>query len=324
MNPLEISTLIGIVFAMGIALVMGPALIPWLRRINAGQTIRDDGPQSHLGKSGTPTMGGIIIITAVVVTVFLMAGWDAQALAALAAILAFGAIGFWDDYIKVVLKRSLGLRARYKIILQLVVGIALILLLAYGGNRGTGVLIPFVGISVDLGWWYYPFLLFILVGTPNAVNLTDGLDGLATGVMAIVMVVLLVLSWQSKQYGLALFCGAVLGACLGFLVFNRHPAHVFMGDTGSMALGGALAMVAAISQLELALVMIGAVFVAEALSDIIQVASFKLRGRRVLLMAPLHHHFELKGWSEVKVVLVFWVAALVMGVIGYLSVYRFM
>ena len=324
MNPLEISTLIGIVFAMGIALVMGPALIPWLRRINAGQTIRDDGPQSHLGKSGTPTMGGIIIITAVVVTVFLMAGWDAQALAALAAMLAFGAIGFWDDYIKVVLKRSLGLRARYKIILQLVVGIALILLLAYGGNRGTAVLIPFVGISVDLGWWYYPFLLFVLVGTPNAVNLTDGLDGLATGVMAIVMAILVILSWQSEQYGLAIFCGAVLGACLGFLVFNWHPAHVFMGDTGSMALGGALAMVAAISQLELALVMIGAVFVVEALSDIIQVASFKLRGRRVLLMAPLHHHYELKGWSEVKVVFVFWTAALVMGAIGYLSVYRFM
>lgn len=322
MSPSEIRAVIAIVAALGIVLVMGPALIPWLHRLKAGQTIRDDGPQSHLNKAGTPTMGGIMMISAVLVVVFMLAGWDYEALAALLALVAFGAIGFWDDYIKVVLRRSLGLRARVKIVLQLLLGVALIIVLQWLG-RGTEIIIPFCGAVVDLGWFYYPFILFVLVGTPNAVNLTDGLDGLAAGVVAIVMIPLLLICLLSGHNGLAVFCGAMIGACVGFLVFNHHPAHVFMGDTGSMALGGGMVMVAAIAQMEILLVVIGAVLVAEAMSDIIQVASFKSTGKRVFLMAPLHHHYELKGWSEQKVVLVFWTAAAIFAVIGFFSIRAF-
>jgi phospho-N-acetylmuramoyl-pentapeptide-transferase len=299
-----------------IAVAMGPFMIPFLSRLKVGQNIREDGPQRHLKKAGTPTMGGIIIITAVMVSSFIMAGASVEVLLAVLVMLAFGGIGFWDDYIKVVLKRSLGLRAREKVGLQLLVGILFSLFLILYLQRGTSIIIPFSGNTIDLGWLYIPFLVIVLLSASNAVNLTDGLDGLASGVTFLVSLAFLVVSLMTAHYNLAIFCGAVAGACLGFLVFNRYPARVFMGDTGSMALGGAVAAVAAITRSEIALIIIGGVYVLETLSVILQIISYQATGKRIFLMAPLHHHYELKGWPEKKVVRTFWFMALLFIMIG--------
>lgn len=305
--------------AIIICIAMGPFMIPFLTRLKVGQSIREEGPQRHLAKAGTPTMGGILIITAVMVASFLFAGKSERVLTAVLVMLAFGGIGFWDDYIKVVLKRSLGLRAREKIILQLIIGIAFAFFLLYYLHRGTAILIPFSGSELDLGWWYIPFIIFVLIGTANAVNLTDGLDGLASGVTFFVALGLALIALMTRNGNLAIFCGALAGACIGFLIFNHYPARVFMGDTGSMALGGAIAAVAAMTRSEVALVFIGGVYVLEALSDIIQVTSFKTTGKRVFLMAPLHHHFELKGWKETTVVRFFWLLSLLFVIVGLLG-----
>jgi len=233
--------------------------------------------------------------------------------------LACGAVGFWDDYIKVVLKRSLGLRAREKLGLQLLIGLAFALLLLYYFQRGTYVVVPFSGYEWDLGLAYIPFLILVLMATTNTVNLTDGLDGLASGVTFFVALAFALVCLMTSHYQLTVFCGALAGGCLGFLFFNRHPARVFMGDTGSMALGGAVAAVAAFTHSELFLLLLGGVYVLEGLSVILQVISFQTTGRRILLMAPLHHHFELKGWPEKKVVRFFWFLALLFTVIGLLG-----
>lgn len=304
-----------------ICIILGPFMIPYLTRLKVGQNIREDGPQRHLIKAGTPTMGGILIITAVMVMVFIMAGSSEEALATVLVMLAFGGIGFWDDYIKVVLKRSLGLRAREKIGLQLLAGLLFGLMLIYYFDRGTGTLIPFSGMELDLGILYIPFLIVVLVATANSVNLTDGLDGLAAGVTIFSAIALAIISFLTKQYSMAIFCAAVGGACAGFLVFNRYPARVFMGDTGSMALGGAIAAVAAFTRTELILIIIGGIFVIEALSVILQVISYQATRRRIFLMSPLHHHFELKGWSETKVVKWFWFIAFIFMIIGVLAFY---
>jgi phospho-N-acetylmuramoyl-pentapeptide-transferase len=314
-----INTLLAIGIAAAVSTAMGPFMIPFLHRLKVGQSIREEGPKRHYVKAGTPTMGGIIIVTAVMVASFLMAGASAEVLTAVLVMIAFGAIGFWDDYIKVVLKRSLGLRAREKLLLQLLVGLTLGILLIYHFHRGTSIVVPFSGHIIDLGYMYIPFLILVLVATSNAVNLTDGLDGLAAGVTVFAAMALGIVCIMTSHYNLLIFSGALVGACLGFLLFNHYPARVFMGDTGSMALGGALAAIGALTGSELALLIIGGVYVIDTLSVIIQVISFKTTGRRVFLMSPLHHHFELKGWAETKVVKVFWTAAFIFALIGILS-----
>ncbi|NLO20532.1 MAG: phospho-N-acetylmuramoyl-pentapeptide-transferase [Syntrophomonadaceae bacterium] len=315
--------IINAILAAGIAILisiaMGPFMIPFLSRLKVGQSIREDGPKGHLKKAGTPTMGGIIIITAVMVSSFIMAGASVEVLLAVLVMLAFGGIGFWDDYIKVVLKRSLGLRAREKVGLQLLVGISFSLFLMFYLERGTSVIIPFSGNALDLGYLYIPFLVFVLLASSNAVNLTDGLDGLASGITFLVALAFLVVSLMTGHYNLAIFCGALAGACLGFLVFNRYPARVFMGDTGSMALGAAVAAVAAITRSEIALIIIGGVYVIETLSVILQIISYQTTGKRIFRMAPLHHHYELIGWSEKKVVKTFWGMGLFFVLLGLWS-----
>jgi len=309
--------------AMGVAILvtiaMGPFMIPFLTRLKVGQSIREEGPERHYAKAGTPTMGGVMIITAVMVATFIFAGNSVEALSAVLVMLALGGIGFWDDYIKVVLKRSLGLKAREKLLLQLLVGIVFGVLLVFYLKRGTELIIPFSGQVVDVGLFYIPLLIIVLMACSNAVNLTDGLDGLAAGVTFFVALALALVCIMTSHFNLLIFCMALAGACLGFLVFNRHPARVFMGDTGSMALGGAIAAVAAICKAEIALIILGGVYVAETLSVIIQVISFQTTRKRVFLMAPLHHHFELKGWSEKKVVRVFWLFSLLFVIIGLLG-----
>ena len=305
--------------ALVMVIILGPILIPFLTRLKVGQNIRQDGPESHFAKAGTPTMGGIMIITAVMVASFLMAGNNVEGLAVVFVMLAFGAIGFYDDYIKVVLKRSLGLRAREKLGFQLLIGIIFGLLLIFYFNRGSVVTVPFTGNQLDLAYLYIPFLILVLMGTSNAVNLTDGLDGLASGVTFFVAIAFAIISIMTKNYQLVIFCMALAGACIGFLFFNHFPAKVFMGDTGSMALGGAIAAVAALTKMELVLVIVGGVYVMEALSVIIQVAFFQLTGKRIFLMSPIHHHFELKGWPETKVVRFFWLLSLVFVLLGLLS-----
>ncbi|KUG03560.1 phospho-n-acetylmuramoyl-pentapeptide-transferas e [hydrocarbon metagenome] len=314
-----INTILAAGISILICIAMGPFMIPFLSRLKVGQNIREDGPKGHLKKAGTPTMGGIIIITAVMAASFIMAGASVEVLVAVLVMLAFGGIGFWDDYIKVVLKRSLGLRAREKVGLQLLVGILFALFLIFYLERGTTIIIPFSGNSIDLGFLYIPFLVIVLLSASNAVNLTDGLDGLASGVTFLVAMAFGIVSLMSAHYNLTVFCGAVAGACLGFLVFNRYPARVFMGDTGSMALGGAVAAVAAITRSELVLIIIGGVYVIETLSVILQIISYQATGKRIFLMAPLHHHFELKGWPEKKVVRVFWMAGLFFILLGLWS-----
>ncbi|HQA49112.1 MAG: phospho-N-acetylmuramoyl-pentapeptide-transferase [Syntrophomonadaceae bacterium] len=319
MQGIVTTALMALVVATLIALLMGPLLIPFLTRLKVGQSIREDGPQGHLIKAGTPTMGGIMIATAVMVSTFILAGNSGEAVAAVVVMLAFGAVGFWDDYIKVVLKRSLGLRAREKLGLQLLIGLAFALLLLYYFQRGTTVVVPFLGLEWDLGITYVPFIIIVMIATTNTVNLTDGLDGLATGVTFLVALAFALVCLMTSHYQLTVFCGALAGGCLGFLFFNRHPARVFMGDTGSMALGGAVAAVAALTHSELFLLLLGGVYVLEGLSVILQVVSFQTTGKRILLMAPLHHHFELKGWPERKVVRFFWALSLVFVLVGLLG-----
>lgn len=319
MQGIVITALLAAGVAILATVLMGPFMIPFLTRLKVGQSIREDGPQRHLAKAGTPTMGGVMIVTAIMGATFILAGNSAEALGAVLVMLAFGATGFWDDYIKVVLKRSLGLRAREKLGLQLLIGLTFALLLIYYFQRGTEIVIPFSGAHWDLGLAYIPFVIIVFMATVNTVNLTDGLDGLAAGVTFFVALALALVCLMTAHYELTIFSAALAGGCLGFLVFNRHPARVFMGDTGSMALGGAVAAVAALTRSELFLLILGGVYVLEGLSVILQVVSFQATGKRILLMAPLHHHFELKGWPEKKVVRLFWMMSLFFAALGLLG-----
>ncbi len=319
MHEYILNTLLTAGVAVLISLAMGPFMIPFLTRLKVGQSIREDGPQAHLVKAGTPTMGGIIIITAIMVSSFIFAGSSKEVLTAVLVMLAFGGIGFWDDYIKVVLKRSLGLRAREKLILQFLAGLIFGLLLIFYLNRGTEIVIPFTGTILDLGYLYIPFVILVLWSSANGANLTDGLDGLAAGVTFFIAIALGLVCIITNHGNLLIFSGAIAGACLGFLFFNRHPARVFMGDTGSMALGGAVGAIAAISKSEVALIFIAGVYVVETLSVIMQVISFQATRKRIFLMAPLHHHFELKGWKETKIVKRFCLLSILFVVIGLLG-----
>ncbi|MGL4606839.1 MAG: phospho-N-acetylmuramoyl-pentapeptide-transferase [Eubacteriaceae bacterium] len=301
--------LIALLVAFAVVYVLTPKFIPMLKRLKFGQAIREEGPKSHMEKSGTPTMGGLVIQLGIVIGVllisFLTGAWD---LFPLIVMLFFGMIGFIDDYIKVTQKHNLGLRAWQKLVLQFL-GAGVIAVYAYlTPSIGGEVIIPFMEQPVNFGLWYLPFTFIAVVGIVNAVNLTDGLDGLASGVTAIVCIFFFTGAILFGQMGTAIFVGAVIGGCLGFLRHNSNPAAIFMGDTGSMALGGAVVAMAILTKLQFFLLIAGGLFVIESLSVVIQVGYFKrTKGKRFFRMAPIHHHFELAGWSETRVVTVFWV-----------------
>jgi phospho-N-acetylmuramoyl-pentapeptide-transferase len=333
--------------ALFLCLVLGPWLIGKLRQFQIGQHIREEGPKSHQKKAGTPTMGGVLIVISIVLPTLLWADLsNAYVWIAIFAILAFGAIGFWDDLSKVRKKTNLGITGRRKLAMQglvaVIIGARLLQLRAHG-EYSTAMNMPFFKsfkpsliiqglLGSPFTWvfaftFFFLFIAFVIVGSSNAVNLTDGLDGLAIGLMIIAAGAMTVLTYTSGHAEFAkyldlvrlpgageltVFCGAMTGASLGFLWYNAHPAEIFMGDVGSLALGGSMGVVSVLIKQEILLVFIGGVFVIEAISVILQVASFKLRGKRIFKMAPLHHHFEALGWTESKIIVRFWIAGLVM------------
>lgn len=311
-----------------LAIIAGPILIPILRRLKFGQTVRDDGPQTHLKKTGTPTIGGLIFIIPMTLVTIYFSRKHPQLLPILLATLGFGAVGFVDDFIKVVKKRKDGLNAKQKSVGLLIVAIPFTLYAAANPQIGTGIVIPFLGMDSVLTvpmWLYIVITVLVLYFITNSVNLTDGIDGLCAGITLIVLVFLAIIaSTVSGWEYLKLFCAITAGGCLGFLLFNLHPAKVFMGDTGSLALGGAVCTVSVVMRMPWLIFLVGAIYVIESLSVMIQVASFKLRGKRVFKMAPIHHHFELLGWKETKVVKVFWFITLLMCFIGFAALrFRF-
>lgn len=318
--------------ALLVSLIVGPFLIPVLRVLKFGQSIRDDGPQRHLSKAGTPTIGGLIFLCGIAVAVLLIAErpYSPGLLTLLGITLGFGLIGFLDDFLKVLRKRNLGLRAKQKLAAEFVLALVLAGASAMFLGRGTIVGIPFTTLEINFGIFYYPLVALVVVSATNAVNLTDGLDGLAAGCTAFVAIGYIFISILAVKSGflegvavnssdLAVFAAAVTGGCLGFLRFNLYPARIFMGDCGSLALGGALAGLAILSKSELVLIILGGVYVLEALSVIMQVISFQTRGKRIFRMSPLHHHFELGGWNEKKVVMIFWMAAAIFTLLGVFS-----
>ena len=312
-------TIMGLGLALILTVVLMPIFIPLLKRMKFGQSIREEGPESHMKKTGTPTMGGLVFLISIIITVLLVAWFaellNAKVLILLLVLFGYGLIGFLDDFIKVVLKRNLGLTSLQKLIAQIVIAVISFLVLN-GIDFETGVTIPFTDIALELSWFYVFFIVFWLVGFSNAVNLTDGLDGLVAGTASIAFAAFGLLAIYQDQIGIAIFTFSVTGGLLGFLIFNKYPAKVFMGDTGSLALGGALAMVSILLKQELLLLLIGLVFVIETASVILQVGSFKLRQKRIFKMSPIHHHFELSGWSEWKVVIVFWSVGLISAAIA--------
>ena len=313
------------IYAIMISFVAGiifcPILIPLLHRLKFGQAIREEGPKSHQKKSGTPTMGGIAILLAFTATSLIFVRNNPAGGAVLLATLGFGLIGFIDDYIKVVKKRNLGLRAYQKLLGQLVITVVFIVFMRRSGLLSTEVVLPFTGGKTwDMGALYYPFVFIVLLGTTNGVNLTDGLDGLASGVTMIVAVFFMLAAWGLGS-GVYPVAGAAIGSLLAFLVFNSYPAQVFMGDTGSLALGGFVASLALVLGLPWFIIIVGFVYLGETLSVMIQVGVSKATHKRkkVFKMAPIHHHFELCGWSETKVVTVFYVVTALLCMVGYLA-----
>ncbi len=304
---------IGVSFLL--AVILGPLTIPLLRRLKFGQQVRDDGPKAHLKKAGTPTMGGTIILLAFTLAFLKFSVMDTDFYVLLIATLGFGLIGFLDDYIKIVFRRSLGLTARQKLIGQLFCAVLICILLWQSGHS-TVISIPGTALGLDFGWFYYPFIVLMMLAVSNAVNFTDGLDGLLSGTSAIAFSAFALIAMQASEISAAVSAAAMVGAVLGFLVFNAHPAKVFMGDTGSLGIGGAIAAIAILTKTELLIIVIGGIFVIEMLSVIIQVVSFKTRGKRVFKMSPIHHHFELCGWSEWRVVITFWLAGIVLAGLG--------
>ncbi len=312
--------LYAIMITMGVAfilsVILGPLCIPILRRMKFGQQIRTDGPQGHLKKAGTPTMGGTIILLAMTLAFLRFADNTMDYYILLVASLGYGLVGFLDDYIKIVFKRSLGLTAKQKLFGQLLIACIVCVMLYFNGHS-TAIHIPIVEYDLELTWWLYvPFVVIMMLGISNAVNFTDGLDGLLAGTSAIAFGAFAVIAMMMTEQETAFFAAAMIGAVLGFLVFNAHPAKVFMGDTGSLGIGGGIAAVAILTKTELLLLIIGGVFIIEIMSVIIQVISFKTRGKRVFRMSPIHHHYELVGWSEWRVVITFWLAGVLFAGIG--------
>jgi len=308
--------LIALAGAFLITVIATPYFIKTMRRLQYGQQIREDGPAQHSVKAGTPTMGGLVFIPAAVLISVVLTGFYPALYAVLIVTLGCALVGFLDDFGKIAHGRSLGLKARSKLAAELVLTALLVLALHRFGFYATEILVPFFNFAIDLGFFYPVFIFLVISGSSNSVNLTDGLDGLAAGTAVIALGAFVAIGWLVGRPEIMIFSAALAGACLGFLVYNRYPARLFMGDIGSLALGGAFAAMAVVTKAELFLILIGGVFVLEALSVMIQVASFQLTGRRVLLMSPLHHHFEMKGWTEWKVVSAFWSAAVVFALAG--------
>ena len=307
--------------AMVLAVVAGPRFIEWLRSRGIGQNIREVGPERHSEKQGTPTMGGLLILVAATIPYLVFANKTVPSLVVFVLTVGSGAIGLMDDLAKVSRKRSLGLNGRTKMLLQLV----LVLLVGWVAIRFAGVDsdvdVPLLGVSIPFGGVYFFVVFLVISGFSNAVNLTDGLDGLAAGTVATCLLAYTGITFLRHEPDLAILSASIMGACVGFLWYNSFPAEVFMGDTGSLALGAALAGLAVVTGTELLLVIIGGIFVVEALSVIIQVVSFRTFGRRVFLMAPIHHHFELRNWSETKIIVRFWIVTAIFAAAGFTIFY---
>ncbi|RKI84443.1 phospho-N-acetylmuramoyl-pentapeptide-transferase [bacterium 0.1xD8-71] len=315
------TVLLSVMLSFAISVVLGPLVIPFLRRLKVGQTERTEGPESHLKKNGTPTMGGILFLVSVVITSLLFVKEYPRIVPILFLMLGFGLIGFLDDYIKVVLKRSMGLRAWQKFALQIVVtGVFAFYLLRYT-DVSLAMKVPFVeGMYLDFGWFNIPILFFIVIGAVNGTNFTDGLDGLASSVTVLVATFFTVVAIGTDS-GIEPITCAVVGALLGFLLFNVHPASVFMGDTGSLALGGFVAATAYMMQMPLFIAIVGFIYLLEVVSVMMQVSYFKITGgKRIFKMAPIHHHFELCGWSETRVVAVFSIVTALLCLVALMGV----
>lgn len=324
---------LAVVLAVIVTMALMPALIHFLKNRHIGQQVRDDGPATHLVKQGTPTMGGLVMLLAIVITMLIVGVPDAETYLLLIAIVLTGVLGAVDDFSKIAHERSLGLTPKAKLIFQFLIAAVFILAAVNILGIQPTLEIPFVctldlgilttsisygdGQTFDIPWIYLIFCMILLVGMCNAVNLTDGLDGLAAGTVMVVMFVMAAIAFRESLLEPALFAAAIAGACVGFLWFNSHPADIFMGDTGSLALGMALGCLSIVTKTEFVVIIIGLLFVAEALSVMIQVLWFKKTGNRVFLMAPLHHHFEKKGWSETKVVVRFWIASGILAACGF-------
>ncbi|GMQ59907.1 phospho-N-acetylmuramoyl-pentapeptide-transferase [Vallitalea sediminicola] len=313
------SYIIPVLISFFISVVLCPIVIPFLARLKFGQFVRDDGPRSHLKKAGTPTMGGVVILAGILLTSLIYVGSNPDIIPILFITVSFGIIGFLDDFIKVGMKRSLGLKAYQKIIAQFIITGIYCYYMFNVTSLGTEIYIPFSGgLAIDLGWWYIPLIFIIMIGTVNSVNLTDGLDGLASGVTVLVATFFTVVSIGIESEITPITCAAV-GSLLGFLLFNTYPAKVFMGDTGSLALGGFVAATAIYLKMPIFLLIVGLIYVIEAVSVMIQVFNFKLTKKRFFKMAPIHHHFELSGWNETKVVVVFCIVTAILSLIGLLA-----
>jgi phospho-N-acetylmuramoyl-pentapeptide-transferase len=309
--------------ALLICIFLSPKFIEFLRKREFGQQIREDGPEGHHLKAGTPTMGGIIVFLAVSIPFLILTDFEWRSVGVFGAALACALLGFADDYTKLVKRRSLGLRARTKLGVTIAISLALWFVAQHEAHLAPTLMFRFVDYHIDLGILYPVLIYLVVAGTTSAVNLTDGLDGLAAGCAAIVLLAYVGITFITGEgdADLAMLAGCLVGACIGFLWFNAFPATIFMGDTGSLGLGGAIAGLAVMTKTELLLVLLGGIFVIEALSVLIQVISFQTTRRRVFLMAPIHHHFELKAWSETKIILRFWIVASICGAIGF-TIYR--
>jgi len=314
--------LVGALMAFLAVILIGPYCIRYLHKLKFGQNVRADGPKEHLRKSGTPTMGGIMIIIGLAFAILVLDHHRPDIIFALFVTLAYGMIGFLDDLLKILSHSSLGLKARQKLFGQVFVAILVALYALSRADVGTTLLVPFTDITVNLPIYVFiPLVIFVMLGVTNAVNLTDGLDGLAAGTVAVAACTYMIIAFKLGNPEIALFAAALAGACLGFAWFNAHPAAVFMGDTGSLALGAALGVMAILTRTSLFLPIVGGIFVIETLSVIIQVLYFRItHGKRIFRMAPLHHHFELKGWAETKVMIRFCLLGIFFGAIGLLAV----
>ena len=301
-----------------ICVFLSPKFIEFLRDREFGQNIRPEGPAGHHEKAGTPTMGGIILVTAISVPFLVLGGQKPQSLVVYGVAVACAALGFADDWTKIIKRRSLGLRARTKLIVTIVISVGLFIGATKWADKSEVLRLRLVDYQIDLGLAYVLFVYLVVAGTTSAVNLTDGLDGLAAGCAAIVLLSFIAITFVTTgQRDLAVLSACLVGACIGFLWFNSFPAQIFMGDTGSLFLGGAIAGLAVMTKTEVLLIVLGGIFVVEALSVVIQVISFQAFRKRVFLMAPIHHHFELQAWSETKIILRFWIVAAVFSAIGF-------
>jgi phospho-N-acetylmuramoyl-pentapeptide-transferase len=307
--------------ALLICIFLSPKFIEYLRKREFGQHIREDGPEGHRMKAGTPTMGGVLIFVAVSVPFLILTDYDWRSLGVFGAAIACALLGFADDYTKLVRRRSLGLRARTKLAVTIAISLGLWFVASHEAHLASTLRLRFIDYQIDLGPLYALLIYLVVAGTTSAVNLTDGLDGLAAGCAAIVLLAYIAITFITGEYELAMLAGCLVGGSIGFLWFNAFPATIFMGDTGSLGLGGAIAGLAVMTKTELLLVLLGGIFVIEALSVVIQVMSFQATRKRVFLMAPIHHHFELRAWSETKIILRFWIVAAICCAIGF-TIYR--